>query len=681
MWGNRNRKAAILTTMLLAFVLAFGIISLPHLVGAQADNDPQAVAAEDSAAEVPDGDDSIGSATAQLTAYKRAITYPEYLAQYPDAVRPDREILIPAVSLSNLDAEIKLLYDFEGMPGISVQTGERGYVEWEIEVEEAGLYNIEITYYPVPGRSASVQRAVAINGVRPFSEAGYIVLHRSWGDAGPIEVDIYGNQLRPRQIEIPRWNTAAFVDPAGYERFPFLFYFKEGTNTIRLEAVSEALIIHSLRVFQYEKPLPYTEVKPQYEASGYKPTSGVFIQIEGEAAAYRSSPTIMPVHDVGDPTVVPYHPSEIRLNSIGGTGWKAIGDWAAWEIDVPESGLYQIAIKGKQDQRRGIYTSRQLKIDGKVPFMEADALRFRFDNRYEMVVPTTDDGETALVYLEAGKHELTLTAVLGDVSGLVRRIENLIYDLNTIYRRIIMITSGQPDPLRSYQLDQKIPGLIPALREQAAVLRSVADEFEAYTGQKGGHVATLTSFARVLEDMAERPHAIPSLLGEYRDNVGSMGTWLNQTIEQPVQIDFIIIASPDQKLPNPKPTALQTWMHEIRAFLASFTYDYTRVGDRGLIKDTDEVLRVWIGSGRDQAQALKQMIEDSFTPETGIPVDMELIQSMDSLIIPSIIAGTAPDVALGASNMDLAFRNALADLRQFEDFDEVAQRFMKSAFV
>ena len=100
-----------------------------------------------------------------------------------------------------------------------------------------------------------------------------------------------------------------------------------------------------------------------------------------------------------------------------------------------------------------------------------------------------------------------------------------------------------------------------------------------------------------------------------------------------------------------------------------------------MIKDTDEVLRVWIGSGRDQAQALKQMIEDSFTPETGIPVDMELIQSMDSLIIPSIIAGTAPDVALGASNMDLAFRNALADLRQFEDFDEVAQRFMKSAFV
>ena len=31
--------------------------------------------------------------------------------------------------------------------------------------------------------------------------------------------------------------------------------------------------------------------------------------------------------------------------------------------------------------------------------------------------------------------------------------------------------------------------------------------------------------------------------------------------------------------------------------------------------------------------------------------------------------------------MDLAFRKALADLTQFDDFEEIAQRFMKSAFV
>ena len=75
------------------------------------------------------------------------------------------------------------------------------------------------------------------------------------------------------------------------------------------------------------------------------------------------------------------------------------------------------------------------------------------------------------------------------------------------------------------------------------------------------------------------------------------------------------------------------------------------------------------------------MIEDDFTPQTGIAVDLELIEGMDSLLIPSIIAGTAPDVALGAANMDLAFRGALVDLTQFDDFEEVATRFMKSAFL
>ena len=50
-------------------------------------------------------------------------------------------------------------------------------------------------------------------------------------------------------------------------------------------------------------------------------------------------------------------------------------------------------------------------------------------------------------------------------------------------------------------------------------------------------------------------------------------------------------------------------------------------------------------------------------------------------MVPAILAGTAPDVAIGAASMDLAFRGAIADLTQFPDFPEVAERFSKSAFV
>src|SRR5690606_30622133 len=92
-------------------------------------------------------------------------------------------------------------------------------------------------------------------------------------------------------------------------------------------------------------------------------------------------------------------------------------------------------------------------------------------------------------------------------------------------------------------------------------------------------------------------------------------------------------------------------------------------------------IKVWIGLGRDQAQILKQMIEDTFTPETGIRVNLELVTAMQQLLVPTTIAGTQPDVAIGVADMDLAFRGAVVDLSQFDDFEEVAKRFKKSALL
>lgn len=135
-------------------------------------------------------------------------------------------------------------------------------------------------------------------------------------------------------------------------------------------------------------------------------------------------------------------------------------------------------------------------------------------------------------------------------------------------------------------------------------------------------------------------------------------------------------------MPRAKPTFWEVLVHEVRAFASSFVRDYTTIHDidQGAGEPAKRI-RVWIGLGRDQAQILKQMIEDSFTPQTGIHVDLELITFMDQLLVPATIAGNQPDVAIGAANMDLAFRGAVVDLSQFPDFPEVAQRFKKSALL
>ena len=83
----------------------------------------------------------------------------------------------------------------------------------------------------------------------------------------------------------------------------------------------------------------------------------------------------------------------------------------------------------------------------------------------------------------------------------------------------------------------------------------------------------------MLERMADRPDRIPGLLGEFRDNIGSLGAWIIDTESQPLQIDYFIVASPEQELPRATPTLWQGFVHELRAYIGSYTHDFTEIGD------------------------------------------------------------------------------------------------------
>ena len=60
----------------------------------------------------------------------------------------------------------------------------------------------------------------------------------------------------------------------------------------------------------------------------------------------------------------PYHPAEIRLNTIGGNRFNRPGQWIAWEFEVPQDGLY----RGHQEPPGVIGSSnRRVPIDGRTP--------------------------------------------------------------------------------------------------------------------------------------------------------------------------------------------------------------------------------------------------------------------------------------------------------------------------
>ena len=92
--------------------------------------------------------------------------------------------------------------------------------------------------------------------------------------------------------------------------------------------------------------------------------------------------------------------------------------------------------------------------------------------------------------------------------------------------------------------------------------------------------------------------------------------------------------------------------------------------------DSDEAIKVWITTGRDQGTILKSMVDDTFTPASGIKVNVEIVDP--GALLNAVVAGRGPDVVLSvAANLpvDYALRNAAEDLTQFDGWEEVFSRF------
>lgn len=606
--------------------------------------------------------------------------YDRYLQQYKDAERPDEEVVIQGsdfASVSEMNPEI--IGELGGVTGDFVKTEESGSIEWELEVPESGLYHIAVRYFPIEGKSSAIERELLIDGELPFFSARNLTFHRIWqNESDQMEQDNRGNELRPRQVESPIWQESLLRDTEGYYEEPYQFYFTAGKHRLTLVSSREPMAIDYIKLFRYDAPAAYEEVKADYESKGYAKTSGHLIKIQGEDAAYKSSPTLYPITDRSSPSTEPYDVSKIRMNTIGGNNWRVPGGWIAWEVEAPEDGLYRIALKNRQELLRGIYSTRSLWIDGEIPFQEMTQIPFYYDSDWQMNVLGSEE-EPYLFYLSKGKHELKLEVTLGAIAPLIRQVEASLLDINAMYRKILMITGNVPDPYRDYQLDKQIPDMVEVFRQQSDILYAVSEELVRLTGEKSDKTAVLNKTAYQLADLAKKPETVQKRLSQFKTNVGSVGAWILQVREQPLEIDYLLLASPDVKLPKAEASAAKKVIHEVSSFFHSFFEDYDTIGGTA---DNQQSIDVWIGTGRDQAQVLKAMIDDTFTPLTGIGVNLKLVNQ--DVLLRASLAGEGPDVAMQVGNdvpVNFGMRNAAEDLSKFPDYDDVVKQFRESAVV
>ena len=604
-------------------------------------------------------------------------TYSKYLNSHSDSAYPSTDISIDITKYTDGEG-IEILPEYEGVENV-VSTAESSYIEWQVNVPEAGMYQVYMEYYPTKSRGVDIERKFYINGEIPFIGADALSFTRLWTNKEEVTRDNQGNDIRPSQVDVPNWTGSYFRDDLGYYTEPYSFYLEKGTNEIKLESVNEPVIIKSLILCSVEDEISYKEYQSSIPKITASNTAANYKQvIQGEDSTLRSSPSLYAMYDRSSSDTVPYSVTDIRLNIIGGNAWRIPGQWIEWDIEVPEDGNYSLTIKGRQNYNRGFVSNRAVYIDDVIPFKNLSSISFQYSNQWNSYTLADEENVPYQLFLTEGKHTVRFEVTLGDMGNILNEMQDSVFRLNQMYRKILVLTGANPDKYRDYRIAKMYPEIIQAMELESKRLYKIVDEIVEYSGEKSNQVAPIETLAQQLEKFVVNPDKIPKNFGNFKDNISALGTAILTLSEAPLDIDYITVTGLDAKPDPVNEKFIDKVVHEVKSFFASFTQDYNAVGD---VYDNEEAIQVWILSGRDQSTILKTMIDDTFTPVNQINVNVKLVDG--ATLLNAIISGKGPDVVISAGQgepVNYALRNAVEDLTQFDDYKEVLKDFKESAY-
>lgn len=607
----------------------------------------------------------------------RQTSYTNYVKKYTDAARPDKTVEVlgkdydPA---SVTDAQITVT-TVDGENDVMQWANQEGSVSWTVNIPETGVYNIKMIYEALESNTNDVEFSLLIDGESPYATASRITLSKRWINESEIKQDSRQNDIRPGQISTPCWQETPLEDIDGLFNEPLEFYMEAGEHTITFESEKAEFAVKSFTFYQYEAPAAYTAPSD----SDLAQAQGQKITLEGETAAYKSSRTLYPTSDKSSYLTSSANgssPTKTRYNTIGSGSWTQSTQTVTWEFNVDKAGYYKIGIRGRQDQMRGMYSNRRLYVNGEVPCLEANQIKFYYDTDWSITTPKSENGDDLYFYLQAGTNTISLEAVPGEIGEIMGNLDELVYNINSYYRQIRQITGPDPDEYNNYMIDTAIPSIVPDFKEYAQTLRDKKAEIEKLSGSGGTEAETLEKMAIVLDKCIKKPDLIPEMMSQIKDNITSVSSFVNQYREQPLEVDMIEVATSDQDFTSCDKSFFGSLGFGFKGFIGSFFEDYNALSD-----EDESAMECWVMLGRDNAEALQQLISSEYNPTAKTKINLKLVQGG---IVEATFAGKGPDLALfmgGDFPIQLAARGVLTDLTTFSDFDEVKTRFADDATV
>ncbi len=714
-------KIRILAVLLVA-ILAVSFFAIPTAAAAEADNGGESTVT---------GETSSGSdASAEYQKYLQSIAGVAYAKEdivinaldYKEAT--DHEYESDGKTVSVLGQQTyEVLVDTikdkkESMDCLvwndNLKFQQQGSVVYEVAVPADGVYNIMFTYLPLTKKggtadesddkssTSAVEIGVLIDGETLYSGLDGLSFPRFFVNSGStvenpkgeIREDTLGNQLTPEQVEYGQFVAQYAVDPVGVIAEPYKVLLTAGTHLITVKSVYEPVALANITLKAPEDDLSYSDYIASM--SGKADYAGTAIEIEGEDAWIKSTNSLVSKADNSSCDITPNSPVTSTLNYIGSTNWQVPGESITWKVSVPSDGLYTFGLNYKQSAIIDGFTYRSLSIDGKVPFAECRNIRFDYCTSWQFKEFGTS-GNPYKFYLTAGEHTFTLTVTLGETAEFYSRLSEIVDRIGDTYIDIVMITSDTPDPNRDYDLFKQIPNFQETLLGIYADLKTLSTDMKSLSGDRSSkYVSALNNMARVVKEMYDHQYTAQKYLSDFYSNYTTVCSWLYEMKTMPLSLDQMQLASPTKGFKDNTASFSESFVFEVKRFFASFSDDFSSIGG-SVAADANGSVRIWVNWGRDQTQVLSNLIQDSFTYETGIGVELEIVSAS---LVNGLLAGNFPDMTLHLSRTDpvnLGMRGALYDLTNFSasvdpkystvddgstyllDYETVLKRFQPSA--
>lgn len=556
---------------------------------------------------------------------------------------------------------------------LAVKAGDT--VTLTIDVPVSGRYVMSFDYLSYDESILPVEMGMKIDGGYPFYEARSMKFETTWVSDG-VDVDRYGNEIVSLPDKLIRWEHKEVMDASYRYSDPLPVELTAGVHKLELNIQEGTLLLGNISL---EAPGDVAEYAGSTKAEG-----NALITIEAEDFYQRNDSSIHAIGEYGS-SLSPLSATTTVLNIIDEDSFNEAGQTVSYQFHVDNAGYYYIGMNYRQSEKNDFPVFVDWKIDGEIPNSAFKSYQVEAANKFRTVTLTDDNDDKLSVYLEPGDHTISLTISADNLRYALEAVDEIMSGISDLSLEVTKVAGTNKDKYRDLKLTRYIPDVQDRLLGWVDELYSLAEQAQPYVNAKSPDKVAAFSYlliaANQLKSLAEKPNELVYRVDELSTSVNSINTQIANFVDlindNDLSIDRIYIYQDGARLPKG-----QNIFQSIGTSLKRFGYSF--MGQSYSASNTDEShIQVWVNRPRTYVEIMQKMIDEKFTPETGIEVDLSIMTDAQKLIL-SNASGDTPDIATGINYsipFDLAIRGSLVDLSKFDNYKEVFGRYSEGLLV